>query len=239
LFADIFSLSILKASTATKECLSGIVFGLTFFGLWHKFRENKECVIHYYFMSYFLLIIFWPFREGVRFIVPILPFIFFYFLAGLKKALAFLRKRFSLPAFYLFAGTLLVFAILNLKQVTAYASAYNYTGLPKPYQHFMLMHRWIKENLPQDDIIISRKPTITYFSTNHKAIVYPFSSKPQDIWQEAEKNKIKYILVDEFSRETYSYLLPFLSQYENKLKLLHRIGNTRLFGVKKQDGPES
>ncbi|TAN60695.1 hypothetical protein EPN16_04830 [bacterium] len=235
LFADIFSLSILKASTATKECLSGFVFGLTFLGLWHKFRENKECVIHYYFIFYFLLIIYWPFREGVRFIVPILPFIFFYFLAGLKNILSFLRKRFSLPAFYLFAGTLFVFAVLNLKQVTAHVSTHNYSGLPKPHQHFILIHRWIKENLPQDGIIISRKPTITYFYTNRKAIVYPFSSKPQDIWQEAVKNKIKYILADEFSRETYFYLLPFLSQYGNKLKLLHRIGETGLFELINDD----
>lgn len=236
LFADIFSLSILKASTAIKECLSGIIFGLTFFGLWHKFRENKECVIHYYFISYFLLIIYWPFKEGIRFIVPILPFVFFYFLAGLKRILAFLRKRFSLPAFYLFAGILFVFAVLNLRQVTASASAQNYSRLPEPFRHFLLMHQWVKENLPRDGAIISRKPTITYFYTNHKAIVYPFSSKAADIWQEAAKNKIKYILVDEFSRETYSYLLPFLSQYGNRLRILHRIGNTGLFEVKSDGG---
>lgn len=231
LFADIFSLSILKVSAAVKECLSGIIFGLTFFGLWHEFRENKECVIHYYFISYFLLIIYWPFKEGIRFIVPILPFIFFYFLSGLKKILASLRKKFSLAAFYLFAGILFVFAVLNLRQVAASASAQDYSGLPGPFRHFILMHRWIKENLPQDGVIISRKPTVTYFYTNHKAIVYPFSSKAEDIWQEAAKNKIKYILVDEFSSETYFYLLPFLSQYGNRLRILHHIGDTGIFEI--------
>ena len=232
MLSDIFFLSVPQVKGALKECARGLIFGFIFFGLWRVFRKNKECVLHYYFIFYFLLIIFWPFREGVRFMAPLLPFILFYFLSGAKETLGFIFKRFSLPAVSYLMGIFFLLAILNLRNVTS-ACAHNHNNLPKPFQNFISMHRWINKNLPQDGIIISRKPTITYFYTGHKAIIYPFSLKPETIWQEVAENKIQYILVDEFSRETYYYLLPFLRAHKGKFVLLRQIGNTGLFAMKK------
>ena len=86
--------------------------------------------------------------------------------------------------------------------------------------NFVVLHQWIKPNLPPGGIIISRKPTITYFYTGHKALVYPYTTEPDEIWQEIGKHNAQYLLVDEFSRETYYYLSPFLYKYKNKLALL-------------------
>lgn len=209
--------------------ISSLAIVLLFLGLWVKFRENKDCIIHYYFIIYLLLIIFWPFREGVRFILPILPFIFFYFLSGLKKILNFLPKRIAYFCFLILFSCLFILNLLALPM-----KGYTFENLPQPLKNFVSLHNWLKKNLPQEGLILSRKPTVTFFYTNHQSICYPFSPNPDIIWQEVLRNNVKYIIVDEFSQETYYYLIPFLYKYDDKLKLLYRIENTGILEVRKE-----
>ncbi|MBU1134310.1 MAG: glycosyltransferase family 39 protein [Candidatus Omnitrophica bacterium] len=203
---------------------------LTSFGLWFKLRENKTCVFHYYFLIYFCLIVFWPYREGSRFILPILPFIYFYFFASLKKLLNFLPQKISFVTRYSLLVTLLSSNILSLP-----TKAFTYQNLPQHLKNFVSLHYWIKENLPAEGVIISRKPTITYLYTNHKAICYPYTLNPDQIWDEVLKNDVKYIIVEGKSKEVYYYLLPFLYKYIDELKLLHNIGKIGLYEVIQQD----
>jgi hypothetical protein len=82
-----------------------------------------------------------------------------------------------------------------------------------------------------EGVVVSRKPTITYFYTHHKSIIYPFTLNPEEIWNDITKNNAKYIIVDEFSRETRLYLLSFIHEYSYKLQSIYKIGNTELFEV--------
>lgn len=230
LFADVFFPAFLEKYAFLKDFFSGLIMFLLLLGLWRKFRENKNCVFHFYFIIYFLFIIFWPFREGVRLILPVLPFIFFYCLGGLKITLNFLFKKFSLVYFNLLICIFLIFSIFNLTWITKSSPA-SLNELPRSLKNFVALHQWIKPNLPPGGIIISRKPTITYFYTGHKALVYPYTAEPDEIWREILKHNAKYILVDEFSRETYYYLSPFLYKFKGKLALLQRIGDTGLFEI--------
>lgn len=206
-------------------CLISVI--LSFLGLWFKFRENKTCVFHYYFLIYFFLIVFWPYRESSRFILPILPFMYFYFFTSLKKLLNFLPRKIYLFALCSLLPTLFIFNALSLP-----TKASTYQDLPSPLKNFISLHYWIKENLPKEGVIISRKPTITYFYTNHQSIIYPYTLNPSQIAHEIIKNKVKYIVVDEFSLETRRYLLPFLYEYKDEVKFLYHIGRTGLFEVR-------
>lgn len=227
ILGDVFFSSLFRKWYFLSDFLSSLILIIMLLGLWVKFQEYKNGAFHYYFLFYFLLIICWPFREGVRFILPILPFIFFYFFSGLKKILSFLPKRIAYFCFLILFSCLFIFNILSLPM-----KGYTFENLPQPLKNFVSLHNWVKENLPSEGIIISRKPTVTYFYTNHKAIIYPFSLNPEEIWQETVKNNVKYIIADEFSRETYFYLTPFLNKYTDRLKLLYRIENTAFFEIK-------
>jgi hypothetical protein len=108
----------------------------------------------------------------------------------------------------------------------------NFKKLPPAIENFFSIHNWMKKNLPSEGIVISRKPTVTYFFTNHQAICYQYTPDPKKIWNEILRYNIKYMLVDEIFAETYYYLSPFLFRYKKNLKLLHRIGNTAIFEIK-------
>jgi hypothetical protein len=151
-----------------------------------------------------------------------LPFVYFYFFIGLKKVLDFFPQK----IFYALLCILFVFNILSLP-----LKSHSYQNLPSPLKNFVSLHNWAKKNLPKEGVIISRKPTITYFYTDHKSINYPYTPNLKRIWEEVEKNNVEYIIVDEFSKETYYYLLPFLYKYKDNFRLLHKIGNTGILQV--------
>lgn len=216
----------LQHSVGLRDFLSLFSFVMVFSGLWLSFRKNKFCVFHYYFLAYFLMISLWPFKEGIRFILPILPFIYYYFFEAARYITGFLSKKAMVLSFYSF------FLILNLLGMPLRKDTFN--DLPQAFKNFISMHAWVKNTLPQEAILVSRKPTITYFYTHHKAILYPFTIQPEEIWNEIIKNRAHYIITDEFSQETYFYLLPFLYTYNDKISIVHRVGNTILFKVKKE-----
>ncbi|OGX02411.1 MAG: hypothetical protein A2062_03180 [Omnitrophica WOR_2 bacterium GWA2_44_7] len=213
----------LHNSDRLKSLLSLFSFAMVFLGLWRSFRKNKLCVFHYYFLFYFLMVSLWPFQEGARFILPILPFIYYYFFEAAKGIFTVFYKK-PLPlGFYSF------FLILNLLFLPAKENTLK--NLPLPLANFLSLHTWAKAHLPGEGIIISRKPTVTYFFTGHQALCYPFSLDPEEIWQDITIHNAKYLLVDEFSRETYVYLSPFLSRYKDKLTLLKRVGSSGVFEI--------
>ena len=231
LLTDVFCPFLPKKYAFLKNFLGGLIMVFLLWGLWRKFRENKSCAFHYYFLFYLVLIIFWPFQEGVRFILPILPFVLFYFFNGLREIIGFIFKGSSRIGLYFLICVLFIFNILNLIGIMK-SFPKNMNGLKQPFKNFILLNEWIINNLPKEGLIISRKPVITYFYTNRKSICYPFTSNPDALYARLRAYNARYILVDEFSKETYYYLSPFIHTYRNNLTLLRRIGDTGLFEIK-------
>lgn len=236
LLGDITFFYFINKGAQLNDIFCGFIMIFVLLGLWNKFRENKHSIIRYYFLFYLVLIFLWLFNdfiEGVRYLLPILPFIIFYFVVGFFKALDFLAKRSYRVYFAVFMCIFFIFNIFNLS-VLPNSSQLGPENLPVSFGNFVSLHDWIKSNLHDKGNILSRKPTITYLFTDHKSVVYPFTSNPDKIWEAVSKDNIKYIIADEFSRETYYYLLPFLYKYKDKLKLLYRIGETGLFEIKQR-----
>ena len=155
--------------------------------------------------------------------LPILPFAYFYFFASLKRGLAVVPRKISMAGFYF------LFLALNVLFLPLTRDTYN--DLPLAFKNFLSLNAWAKTHVSGEGIIISRKPTVTYFFTGHQALCYPFSPDPEEIWQDITTHNAKYLIVDEFSRETYVYLSPFLYRYKDKLTLLERVGSSGLFKI--------
>mgnify|MGYP001567372616 FL=1 len=195
-------------------------------GLWREIMR-KRGLFASYFVLYLILISLWPYREGEggRYLIPILPFSLFYFILGLKKITN------SLPKTMGFIYPLVISSIFVSQILLLPIKKYSLPEIPLPLRNFILLHKWIKTTLPPEGIIISRKPTVTYFFTNHKSAGYPFIPNPDEIWQGLSKHNAEYLIVDEFSRETYYYLSPLLYKYKDRLTLLYRRGDTGLFKI--------
>lgn len=218
-----------------KSFFSFTALGLVLLGFWAKFRVNKNCIFHYYFIGYLLFLTLsnsWLANEGARYMLPILPFLFLYFFMGIKKILTFLPKK----VFYLIYSVVFVLVFISNIKMLSEVLEYSLPEYSSVAKNFVSVHQWIEKNLPEKGVIISRNPVISFFYSGHQSICYPFSFNPDDTWQEILKNRVKYIVVDEFSRETYSYLVPFVYKNRDRFKVLRRVGRTVLLEVIKVSG---
>lgn len=237
LLGDISFFYFMNKGVQLNDIVCGFVIIFVFLGLWLKFREDKKCILHYYFLFYLMLLFLWSFKgifsEGIRYLLPALPFILFYFIIGFLKFLRFLTKRLYSGFLSAFVCIFLVFNLLNLIAIPK-SSQINLNSLPVSFRNFVLLHEWINKNLTGKGVILSRKPSITFLYTGHKAVIFPYTSDSERIWKETAKDSVQYIIVDEFSGETYYYLSPVLYKYRDRLKLLYRIGNTGLFEIRQR-----
>ncbi len=186
--------------------------------------KEKRYLLAVFLVVYISLLLLWPFCEDGRYLLPVVPLIIFYFLRGIVSLWSLLKG-----SKYLFYVCLTI--IMGLSFFSISLKKHSYGELPSSLRNFIEVHKWIKDNLSPKFIIASRKPTITYFYTMHKAITYPFVPIPRIFWEEIKRHNVQYIIVDEFSPESYYYLLPFIREYRSKLKLLHRVGNTGVLCV--------
>ena len=63
------------------------VLGLTLTGLWTEMRRPSRLAA-WYFLAYGAILLFWPYDEGTRFLVPILPLLWVFAIGGARTALA-------------------------------------------------------------------------------------------------------------------------------------------------------
>jgi len=220
----LFSFLGIKLPLVVRCLFSALIVGMLIKGILAEENVWRNSVLIFS-VLYFISILAWPFREDGRYFLPLLPFTAVCIWRGVEVTF---RKRIKT-----------IYAVLSVFMLTRAVFAYSAVSGVFPYYHnvspavrnFFYINKWLERNIPAGKIIASRKPRITYFYSGHKSMAYPFSKDPALIWRFLERHRIKYLIVDNFSRETYLYIAPFLQKYRARLKLIYRIGNTGLFRI--------
>jgi hypothetical protein len=221
---------ICKKFSLLEPWLSLIAIVAILSGFWLKLRQDKYCVIHYYFLIYLFFVMLVCYRSigaSDRYILPILPFIVFYLLSFLQFISKLLEKRLATLLFLTFCCLLFYSALVSLPM-----RRFSYQDLPISVKNFISVNKWIGMNIKEKATIFSRKATITYFYTNQKAIFYPYNPDDNLFWKKIRENNVRYIIIDEFSTETQDYLLPFMRrQPKDRFTTLYRLGNSGVLRI--------
>ncbi|MDP8215713.1 MAG: glycosyltransferase family 39 protein [Candidatus Kaelpia imicola] len=204
--------------------LSVVLFIL--FGLCSSFKDKKKPIFNYYFIIYMVILVVWPYRETYRFLMPIIPFLYYYFIKGVTKALFFIKIKYTSSILCLI---LVVVLLINI--TSDFFIIPDLTKISEAKKEFIALHDWINDNIVNDKIILSRKPTVSYLLTKHKSLIFPYSKDSNDIWNRVVEEEIGYIVVDNFSPQTRIYLGPFLYQFKDKIKLIYMKGESGVFEV--------
>ena len=134
-----------------------LVFAL--FSLSQNLR--RDAALHFYSLLTFVLFIVWPERQGLRFIYPVLPFLFISALDGMVLAVERLRITWQPTArglVLVFWGLLLVGG-LGLSAVSAYQNTADGRVINGPFDPYSYeLYTFIKEKTPADSVIIFVRP---------------------------------------------------------------------------------
>ncbi len=136
---------------------------------------------------------FWNPRVGsvkARFLIPLLPFLYFYFLRGMAWAAEkFTRNRSRLGA-RLEAGIVILIALISLGR--------NIQDWHSPVKDQMtdlsIGASWIAENAPPDAIVMVNEPVPAYVHARRKTIGFPRQGR-QDLEKFVIQQGIDYIIV--------------------------------------------
>ena len=146
--------------------------------------------MHIYFIIYTAgILAFWNPNVGsvkARFLIPILPLLYFYFLHGLT----WMVNKFS-PRF----ATRILYGIVGLIALTLFAL--NLQDWRSPIREQMtdlsIGAGWIAENAPQDAIVMVNEPVPAYVHVQRKTIGFP--KNDQELEKYLDNQGIDYILI--------------------------------------------
>jgi 4-amino-4-deoxy-L-arabinose transferase-like glycosyltransferase len=135
---------------------------------------RRDAALHAYSLLTMILFIAWPERQGLRFIYPVLPFLFISAFDGMKLASARMKMDWQKPAQRVvsgFWGLVLVVALI----VSADAAYRNVSGgreINGPFDSYSnQMFSFIREKTPADSVIIFMRPRALRLFTNHDSFM--------------------------------------------------------------------
>lgn len=219
-----------------------LVFGLAFVG-WAS-RARRPGVAELFLPLYLGLLLVWPaVWSGERFLLPALPLLLFYGGDALSRLAARLRltPRTRLAAGFA-AWALVLLAALPMSRLEievgrqcrqAYAAGDVYPCLPgEAWREFFAVAELTRDVLPDDAVVISRKPRLFYALSGHTGRIYPFTDDANEFFAFADTSRARHLVFDGLDRPTQAYVRPvLLSRPAAFCMLLAGPGGTALFGI--------
>jgi hypothetical protein len=88
---------------------------------------------------------------------------------------------------------------------------------------------WLKANTPEDSLIISRKPPVTYYYSGRKSTAFPFTADTEKLFQYVQEKQTRYgqqfsgiyIFEDTAFGESKRFLQPMVEKHRDRLTLLY------------------
>lgn len=137
-------------------------------GIKNRWRDSF-CILTYCTLTMILYSL-WPYRQGLRFLYPVLPFYISFFISGLESVS---RSKFTMMVKALPAMVFLVpLGFLSASASSAYKNISH--GRPVPEGPFteesMGMFRFIEKNTSSTDIVVFRKPRVLRLMVSRPSI---------------------------------------------------------------------
>ena len=88
--------------------------------------------------------------------------------------------------------------------------------------------------LPDDAVVLSRKPRLFYAFSGHRSSIYPFSTDPADFFATVDSINARYVVFDWLGGTSDTYLRPVLLRKSPAFCVMHATPatGTVLFGIR-------
>ncbi len=185
-------------------------------------------ILEFYFVSALFVVMLWPqVWSSMRFIIPIIPFIFYYCLMGLLGLFYLLPNQLKAPAkalYIIIGGLILLSNIIALPQ-----EMQKPRGLSWVWQDYFAVASWLKENTSENAVIMARKPNLSYLYSNRKTFRYPLTNDIKMMTDTIIKRKVTHIIVDSayfpYHGHTQRYIIPFIKSHPENFTIAYQIND--------------
>jgi hypothetical protein len=181
-------------SSLVRNLLFGAVSLLALIGYLWRLRRRLT-ILEIFVPAYVLILIIWPYHQGLRYLIPVLPLYLFYALVGIEQ----------LPAFGKTDMRRAVFGVVIAAVAVSYAAHYtrfDYGPLPEGVgrQESRDLFAYVRERTDPDDVFIFRKPRVLALFGARASSVYPLPQADleewaRDFWRQCEAIGATHVVV--------------------------------------------
>jgi len=207
-----------------------ITIPFTALGIIKNVKKDYLYLVYIFFT--FLLFIFWPYHQGLRFIFPILPFYMYFFLMGLSKISTslFISGKFNPIKRNLVNIVAIILILGSCRSIVTTCFYYNIFNNPNiiegPYTvESSEMFAYISKNTSEEDIIIFRKPKVMTLYANRM-------SKNIVNFDQIKESKADYFVYSEHFKNSYSQSIVFqIENYKEMFKLVFKNNKFTIYKI--------
>lgn len=182
-------------------------------------KRGENLLLLLYAAFFIGVVLLWPW-PGDRFLVPIVPVLVY---LGVWTALQ-LRDllveqgragvgRIAAPGLFLlfFLGQ-----VGGVKRLADYAEA----DYPPQWSRYYQAGQWLKENAPEEAIVLCRKGYWMYIVSGRRCVGFPFE-EPAKVLAHMEREKVDYVVLESLGfPQTGQYLYPAIKEYGDRFQVL-------------------
>ena len=190
----------------------GISSILAFSGYLISLKEHRS-FLDVFFPLYLVVIVIWPFQQGTRLLIPVIPLYVRYIFLCVQKN-QYLRKYQLRPAGLITLTGAIMFT---------YLCQYSYlergpfpTGVHT--QESQELFTYVQEYINYDAIIIFWKPRILALFTSRKAIACPPLAQDEDVWRFIRDIQATHVILGPFPP---TFLQTFLARYPSEFRQIY------------------
>lgn len=232
--------------------LAEAVFGAAVFAAavagWVRRSLSRLGPTELFALVYAGIVVLWPsVWTDQRFLLPVLPLVAIYGLAGAGRALERVSGHVSTAGAegrvrrtvvgVLAAGTVALGVLDAVRHVPSRIDCFAgwQRGAPcihPGYRAFFDVARWTRENTPADAIVANRKPAFFWWFGRRRGDVYPFTDDRDAVLEGLDEMGATHVVLDGTFGTTVQYLRPAVLEHRDRFVLLHRTGppDTYLLG---------
>ena len=209
-----------ETTATTGSWIVGILISALIIWALVRLRDYRTLLLSL-FVGTFGILLLWPeVWFGIRFIMPLIPFILFLAVYGVSEILVYVnlnKKLILLVAVIIFGLNFKMYSDFHEKSKTTY---------PKAYTNYFNLAKWARTNTETGDIIIARKPQFFYLFSNRQVNKYKYTLNDQELIADLEKQNATYVVVEQLGYgSTPRYLVPAIQKNRPRFQLVKHIKN--------------
>ncbi len=204
----------------------GAVVGLISVGLLSEHRGGVAAV-HCLLAPYMLLMILWPFGAGIRYALPVIPWMAFLALSGLRQLTARFCPRY--PAAAAWACLLLLgIPMIQAYGATDFGPIRQSTGLPE----FNALCDDVRRTTKPDDIFIYYRARALSLYARRPASSYNQHGTQAEFWEYARSIHAKYLITTNAFNEDGQFLVQYVEAHPDNLDLAYENPHFSLYRIR-------
>jgi hypothetical protein len=220
-----------ESASATLLGLLGVpLTALTVGGFVIDARKRRMNAMAWYTLLTVGIVLFWPaVWSGDRFLIPILPFLFYYLYVGFRQFGVWIRFRqlasvMTAAIMVLFVVTVIGRIGPNVRNLSEYAKGDHLAGYDEGFRSYFQAAEWLRDHTDSSAIVVSRKPIFTYVYSGRTSFAYPFVADQNRILAAIDSLRATHVFLETFFGTSTRYLYPVIRDHADRFEQIGVIG---------------